>query len=174
MKRLISPVKITIFLIGISTFILLMGFQFSNTHFTNYEPILMDRSDMEESVMLRDARAIESPGKIWIYNDIILLVEQYKGIHVIDNSNPETSKTIAFIQIDGCTEITMRGDVLYANNAVDMIGIKTNSNFSELTIVARSKNILPQISSPEPWNDWYYHQILPPNTVIVRWGPYQK
>ncbi len=173
MKKLTKPIKPVLLLAGISVF-MLMAFQFSSSKPANYEPILMSRADMEASVKLGDAREIESPGKLWIYNDIILLIEQYKGIHIIDNSNPANSKTIAFIQIDGCTDMAMKDNILYANNAVDMIGIKPNQDFSDFTVVARNRNMLPVIPSPEPWGDSYFYKKLPANTVIVRWVPYQN
>lgn len=152
----------------------IMAFQFAPSAPANYEPILMLRSDMEASVKLGNAREIESPGKMWLYNDLIFLIEQYKGIHIIDNSNPAATKTIGFIQVDGCTDITMKGNIMYANNAVDMIGIKSSTDFSSVNIVTRHRNMLPPITSPEPWGDSYYYGKLPENTVIVRWEPYQK
>ncbi len=151
----------------------IMAFQFAPGH-VNYEPILMLRTDMEAAVKLGKPRDIESPGKLWIYNDLVFLIEQYKGIHIIDNLNPTTTKTIGFIQVDGCTDLTMKGNIIYANNAVDMIGIKGNANFSSIEIVTRHRNMLPIISSPEPWGDYYFYEKLPENTVIVRWIPYQN
>ncbi len=173
MKKLIKPIKPVLLLAGISVF-MLMAFQFSSPKPANYEPIFMSRLDMEASVKLGDAREIESPGKIWVYNNFILLIEQYKGIHIIDNSDPANSKTIAFIQIDGCTNMAMKDNILYANNAVDMIGIKPNQDFSDFTVVARNRNMLPIVASPEPWDDWYFYTKLPANTVIVRWELYQN
>ncbi len=173
MKNPSKSFKPPLLLVWFFAFIL-MGFQFSSVAPANYEPILMTRLDMESSVKLREPRSIENPGKIWIYGDIILLIEQYKGIHVIDNSDPANSNTIAFIQVDGCTDMAMKGNILYANNAVDMIGIKPNQNFDDFTVVARNRNMLPIIASPEPWGDWYFYEKLPANTVIVRWVPYQN
>lgn len=172
MKQKKHRFKILLLAICISS-LGIMAFQFSQVPNANYEPILMSRADMEASVKLGEPRNIVSPGKMWLYNELILLVEQYRGIHIIDNSNPSSTKTIGFIQIDGCTEITMKGDILYANNAVDMIGIKS-SDFASIEIITRNRRMLPQIASPEPWNDWFYYDKLPENTVIVRWEPFQN
>jgi len=172
MKQKKNTIKRFSLAIGLLVFGI-MAFQFGPSNPANYEPILMSRTDMEASVELGAPRTIVSPGKMWLYNNLIFLVEQYKGIHIIDNSNPAASKTIAFIQVDGCTEITMKGDILYANNAVDMIGIK-GTDFSSIEVVTRNRNMLPIIASPEPWGDWYFYEKLPENTVIVRWVPYQN
>lgn len=163
--------KIALFAFSILALGIIMAFQYAPS---NYEPILMSRTDLENSVQLQDARNIEAPGKFWVYNDLIFLIEMYKGIHVIDNSNPSVTKTIGFIQVDGCTDITMKENILYANNAVDMIGIKANSEFTDINVVTRHREMLPILTSPEPWNDWYFYDKLPENTVIVRWVPYQN
>ncbi len=172
MKQKKIEFKLALFALTIAS-LGIMAFQFSQNPPPNYEPILMSRTDMESSVQLETAREIESPGKMWLYNDIIFLVEQYKGIHIIDNSNPAATKTIGFIQVDGCTEITMKDNIMYANNAVDMIGIKS-VDFASIDVVTRHRNMLPPIASPEPWGDSYYYDKLPENTVIIRWEPYQK
>jgi hypothetical protein len=173
MKHKIYHFKLALFAFGIVA-LGFMAFQFAPSNPVNFEPILMSRTDMESSVDLGEARPIIAPGKIWVYNNNIFLIEQYRGIHIIDNSNPSASKAIGFIQVDGCTDITMKGNIIYANNAVDMIGIKGNTDFSSVEVVTRNRNMLPKIASPEPWGDSYYYDKLPENTVIVRWIPYQN
>jgi len=124
---------------------------------------------MEASVALFDAQPIESPGKIWVYNDFILLIEQYKGIHILDNSDPASSTSVAFIQVDGCTDIAVKNGIVYANNGVDIIAIDGNTDFSSIEVVSRNRNSLPMISSPEAWGDYYYTNQLPSDMIIVRW-----
>ena len=133
----------------------------------------MTRAEMEASVALYDPQPIESPGKIWIYNDFILLVEQYKGIHILDNSDPSSSTTVAFIQVDGCTDIAVKNGIIYANNAVDIIAIDGKTDFGSIEVVSRNKNVLPTVSSPEDWNDYYYTDQMPDDLIIVRWIPNQ-
>lgn len=138
---------------------------------TNFEPIFMTRPEMEASVKLVGPENIESPGKIWIYGNYILLIEQFKGIHLINNSDPNNSVAEAFIKVDGCVDIAVKDGIIFANNAVDMIGIRVNSAFDEVEVVSRNRNILPALSSPEPWSDWYFVTQLPANMIIVRWIP---
>ncbi|RLD24430.1 MAG: hypothetical protein DRI71_02605 [Bacteroidetes bacterium] len=152
----------------------LMSQQFFPGPPSPFEPILMTRTDMEAAVAMHEPREIESPGKIWVYNNYILLIEKYKGIHIIDNSDPANSHNVAFIQVDGCTDLAVKDDVIFTNNAVDMIGVKVNANFSTAEVVSRNKYILPIISSPEPWSDWYFIQMLPSNMIIVQWVPYSN
>ena len=149
----------------------IMAFQPSSPQPYNYEPVMMTRADLEASFAIEPARIIEKPGKLWVYNNFILLIEQYRGIHVIDNSNPNNPQRIAFLRIEGCTEIAARQGILYANNAVDLIGVKANSDFSAMELMSRNRDVMPHINSPEPWADEYYTNRLPDDMVIVRWEP---
>jgi hypothetical protein len=132
---------------------------------------MLKRVDFESLFEVLPAREIESPGKIWVFNSYILLVEQYQGIHVIDNSSPNSPRRTNFISIVGCTELAVRNGIIYANNAVDLIGIKGNSNFTEFELLSRNRDVLPIISSPEPWSDWYYIEQLPEDMIIINWEP---
>ncbi len=160
-------------LIGVIGVFGIMAFQLSSPPPSEFEPILMTRADMEASVAIYEPRPIESPGKIWVYNNYILLIEQYKGIHILDNSDPASTATVAFIQVDGCTDIAVKDGIIYANNAVDIIAIEGNANFDAIEVKSRNRNVLPMVSSPDEWNDWYYTSQLPDDMIIVRWIPYQ-
>ena len=149
----------------------LMAFQNQSYRPANFEPIFMTRAEMETSTTLMGPRAIESPGKIWIYGNYILLVEEFRGIHIIDNSDPNNSQSIAFIRVDGCVDIAMSDGIIFANNAVDMIGIRGNSAFDDVEVISRNRNILPRLTSPEPLSDWYFINQLPEDMIIVRWIP---
>ena len=147
------------------------AFQSSPQRPTSFEPIFMTRPEMEGAIALLGPRAIDTPGKIWVYNSYILLVEQYRGVHIINNTDPNNSVTEAFIRIDGCTDIAVNDGILFANNAVDMIGIKYVPGSNDIEVVSRNRNILPVLGSPDQWGDWYFVSQLPENMIIVRWIP---
>lgn len=162
---LIGPFLILILVTGV-----FMAFQRYNP--SNFEPIFMAREQMETAVKIEGPRTIESPGKLWLYNNKIFLIEQYRGIHVIDNTIPSSSVNEAFIRIDGCTEVAVKSGIIYTNNAVDLIAIKGNPDFSSIEVLTRNRDELPVVSSPEPWNDWYFLDQIPEGMIIVRWEPY--
>ena len=78
----------------------------------------MERTELEKSVKFRDTQEIENPGKIYYKDQVIYLNEKYKGIHIIDNSNPESPKNIGFINLPGCIDIAIKNNSLFADNAV--------------------------------------------------------
>lgn len=155
----------------ISIFCLFL-FSFTTSSQDQFEPILMLREDMEAAVQLRSSREIEKPGKIWVFDQYIFVIEQYKGIHVLNNADPGNPKNVGFIQIDGCTDVAVKNDIIYANNAVDLIGVQALADYKAISVVSRNRNILPELESPEGWysNDFQKHR--PANTVIVRWELY--
>jgi hypothetical protein len=153
---------------------ILVAFAFTSNPHSGFEPVLMTRDDMEAAVQVRQIRDIERPGKIWVYDNFIFVIEQYKGIHILDNTDPQNPKNLGFIQIDGCTDVAVNNGIIYANNAVDLIGVKPSPNFSSVDVVSRNRNVLPELSSPEGWYNFDYEKYRPENTVIVRWEAYKS
>lgn len=139
-------------------------------YYGNYAPIYMERSAMEAAVKMEAAQPLRKTGKIYIYGNYILVNEKYKGIHVIDNINPASPQNIAFLHIDGCIDMAMKNNVLYADNAVDLIAIKTTGNFSSVQVSERIKNIFPEPESPDGyWPPYYVNQFRPRNGILVAW-----
>ncbi len=140
----------------------------------DFEPVLMSRDNMEAAVQLRDARDIEKPGKIWVYDTYIFVIEQYKGIHIIDNAIASAPENLGFIQVDGCTDVAVKDGMIYANNAVDLIGIRTNLATKTMEVKSRSRNVLPELRPPDDSGLEKFERFRPENTIIVRYEPYTR
>ena len=135
-----------------------------------YSPVFMERTAMENAVKIEAAQPLRATGKIYIYGQYILVNEKYKGIHVIDNSNPASPQNIAFLHIDGCIDMAMKNNILYADNAIDLIALKTNDNFASVQVTERIKNIFPETGSPDGyWMPYAVGQFRPKNGIIVAW-----
>lgn len=79
---------------------------------------------------------IERLGKIYYKSPFIFMNERYKGIHIVDNSNPETPQKVAFIQIPGNQDISIKGNYLYADNFTDLVCLDI-SDYNNPTEVSR-------------------------------------
>lgn len=137
----------------------------------DYKPILMKRTDLENSVKSIAPIPLINPGKIYIKGNYIYIIEKYKGIHVIndeDLTNPVKEK---FITVPGIVDISIKNDVLYADNAVDLVGVDI-SDLENANVVSRVRNVFPELPHPEwggvQWN--YSRENRPSNTVIVEWA----
>jgi hypothetical protein len=136
-----------------------------------YSPILMERADLETSVSLNSTpKPISDPGKLCLYRNWVLLVENYKGVHLIDNSDPANPVRKAFLTVPGCMEVAVHNDVCYVNNAVDLVGVKVDFEALTATPLSRLTGVLPALVNPrgyipevvlEACNDGTY--------VIVGW-----
>lgn len=135
-----------------------------------YTPVFMKRSEMEKSVKLEAAQPLLQTGKIYLYGSYILVNEKYKGIHIIDNSNPAAPVNKAFLRLEGCIDMAVKGNVLYADNAVDLVAIKTNDDFSAMEVTKRILNIFPETEAPDGyWTKYSINQFRPKDGILVAW-----
>lgn len=74
----------------------------------------------ENVVELQQSRSFENLGKIVYTAPYLLINERFKGIHVVDNSDPSNPIKLYFIQIPGNTDFTLKGEFLYANHGSDL------------------------------------------------------
>jgi hypothetical protein len=144
-------------------------------YYYEYMPVFMQRDEMERAVRLETPTPIKNPGKIYIKDQYIFINEKYKGFHIIDNSDPSSPVQKGFVHIDGCLDIAIKGNILYADNAVDLVAIQLNNELNNLSVSGRVKNAFPEPSSPDGY--WYaqqFNKYRPKNGIIVRWEKNQN
>lgn len=139
-------------------------------YYYEYKPVFMKRSELERAVRLEAASPIKNPGKIYIKDQYIFINEKYKGFHIIDNSNPSAPVQKAFLHIDGCLDIAIKGNYIYADNAIDLVAISANNDYSTISVTGRVRNSFAEPSSPDGY--WYARQFeryRPKDGIIVNW-----
>jgi hypothetical protein len=133
--------------------------------YSSYTPIVMNRSQLEQSSKIQNALALQDPGKIYFRNPYIFVNEKYKGIHIIDNSNPASPQNIQFINIPGNVDMAVKGNTLYADNSVDLLVLDI-SQINDIKIIKRLKNKFPNpITSP----DGFQFYDIDQNQFVVGW-----
>jgi len=137
---------------------------------SDYTPILMERQDLERSVMFLDARDIVNPGKIYYKDHMIYLNEKYKGVHVIDNHDPLHPVNTGFINIPGCLDIAIKNNNMMADNATDLVSIDLSTP-GLVTVSSRKTNVFPESTPPDLDRIPAIYTIgnRPDNTIIVGW-----
>lgn len=133
----------------------------------NYKPVIMKRTDFEASIAYESVKQIKNSGKIYVKGKYIFVNEVNKGFHIIDNSDPSNPNNIGFIRVLGSSDLSIKSDVFYVNNATDLLAFKLNEGSQSLTISKRLENVFPQIWSPEGLT--YYD--LQDDEIIVDWIP---
>ncbi len=104
-------------------------------------PITMSEEEFRNSVDIIAPIPIEESGKIYAYENYIFVNDQYKGVHVIDNSNPRSPEKIAFIKIPGNVDIAVKDDFLYADSLWDLL-VFDISEINNVALVNRLSNVL--------------------------------
>lgn len=118
---------------------------------------------------------VKNAGKIYVLGRYIYQAETGEGIHVIDNAVPSKARRIAFIKINGCQEIAVKGKYLYTNNYNDLITVDL-SVASKATVVSRQKNAFTALSAnanywylPPPQSGYCVCVKDYPDSVIISW-----
>ncbi|MFI5185865.1 MAG: LVIVD repeat-containing protein [Chitinophagales bacterium] len=96
-------------------------------------PIYQVLTKFRESIKSQDAAAIAVTGKMTVYGNYIFISEPYKGIHVIDNSNPSEPKNISFINVPGNEDIAIADNTLYADAYGDLVTFDISNPMNVVT-----------------------------------------
>lgn len=99
------------------------------------------------------ARTTENAGKIYVKGRMLYQVETGKGIHVMDISTPSAPKKTGFIEIGGCTELSIQGSLLYANSLNDLLVIDI-ADLQNATEVGRVKDAFRLNNTRPPGTGW--------------------
>lgn len=107
-------------------------------------PIYMDYESFRASVKMEGPRAIKEQGNIYKKDHYLLIVEPNQGVHFINNANPSSPVKTGFLNVIGCTGMSMKDQYLYVNSYTDMVIVDVSS-WSQPKEVARLKDIFPQV-----------------------------
>jgi hypothetical protein len=120
MKKLFRPLSVFLFLFAATG--CYREYYRGDRVVDGYQPIYSDKSRSEVSFKASTG-TLNNPGKIYIYNQYLLVNEVNAGIHVFDNSNPTAPIDLGFIEMLGNSDMAIRNDILYADHAGDLISL---------------------------------------------------
>lgn len=133
---------------------------------SNYTPVIVNRSELESSTAFENPREIINSGKIYVKGQFLFVNEKNEGFHIFNNNDPVNPLKIGFIKVLGSSDLAIKDDIIYVNNAVDLIAIQPNYINSSVEITKRIPNTFPQMNSPDGFE--YYN--LQENEIIVQWN----
>ncbi len=111
-------------------------------HYTIYRPLYKTLVQVQTELKSSAPVAIKEPGKLFTIGNYIFLNEKYKGIHIIDNSNPATPVNKAFIPIPGNEDVAVYGNTLYADCFTNLFTIDI-TNPMQATLTKTTAGIFP-------------------------------
>ena len=107
-----------------ATIVLLWSCDNDNTEFEIINvatPEVMSKMEFRNSVELLTPQTIDESGKIYAYGNYIFVNDEFQGVHIIDNTNPETPNNIAFLKIPGNIDISIKNNFLFADSSTDLV-----------------------------------------------------
>lgn len=91
--------------------------------FIQYTPVFMTKAQFRKNVEATVARKLENPGKMYFYKQYLFINEQGKGVHVYDLKDETNPVKVSFYDIPGNFDIAVKDNIMYADNAIDLIAI---------------------------------------------------
>ena len=132
---------------------------------SSYNPVIVKRQVLETSTIFQEPQTIINFGKIYVKDNFLFNNEKNQGFHIFNNSNPENPENIGFLKVLGSTDLAIKNDIIYVNNATDLIAIQTNMESNTIEITKRIPNTFPQMFSHEG----FQYMNLEEDDIIVDW-----
>ena len=133
-----------------------------------YVPVYASLQDIQ-LISVEPARPVEVAGKIYAYGNYLFQNDQYKGIHIIDNTNKSLPKKLAFLKIPLSTEVAVKGNYLYTNNYDDIV-VFDLTNIASPQLVKRLEDVFPPVQQDYPaLTNIYFECPDPSKGLVVRW-----
>ena len=138
-------------------------------------PQTMSKAEFRSSVVIEAPKPILNVGKIYAYQNYIFINEKFKGVHIIDNSNPSLPKKIAFIYIPGNEDISVKNDILFADSAVDLVVLDI-SDINTISEVNRLQDVFSvyDYQIPSEANEADFSNVNFNTDIIVGWNLVQE
>ncbi|GAA0740185.1 hypothetical protein GCM10009431_10070 [Gaetbulibacter jejuensis] len=123
-------------------------------------PQVMSKAEFRNSVEILPSQTIDEAGKIYVYQDYIFVNDEFKGVHIIDNSNPAFPQQISSIKIPGNVDISIKDNYLFADSSIDLL-VFDISNINNIQMVERLEDVFS-----------YYNYQIPVGTDVAEFGDY--
>jgi hypothetical protein len=104
-------------------------------------PLTISMEEFKSEPDIIPPQPIKQSGKIYAYGDYIFVNEPYAGVHVINNSIPESPVKQGFIKIPGNIDISIKDDYLFADSLQDLLVLDI-SDINNINQVARVEGVL--------------------------------
>ena len=107
-----------------------------------YTPHYLSMAEVRATTGPEAPRALEKTGKLFYHNGYLFIGEANQGIHIIDDRDPAAPRNIGFLNIPGNLDMTVSGNILYADNYVDMVSFDITDP-SNSRPIGREENVFP-------------------------------
>ena len=114
-----------------------------------YKPVYGNEPQAKQISYSSTPQQAMNAGNIYAFQNYIFQVETGYGIHVIDNTTSSSATRVGFINVKGCSQISIKGDKLYTNSYDDLVVIEF-SNLSNIREFSRLIAVFPEYKYDSP------------------------
>jgi hypothetical protein len=129
-------------------------------------PTLKSLAEIRSNVSVSAARETNSDGKIYVAAKYLFYIAKEQGVHVYDNTNPSAPVNIAFINLEGVHDISVKGDYLFADNFVDLL-VFDISNIQNIILVRTVPNSIGFSPAYPDDAEFYDYTVNPTGDQII-------
>lgn len=133
-------------------------------------PVTITKVELRSSIEVLPPQNIAQAGKIYAYNNYIFINDNFEGIHIIDNTNPESPLPLSYIKLKGNMDISIKNNFLYADTYSDLV-VFNISNINAITRVEILEDVFNvyDYQEPEGMDEVNYNAVDFTNDVIIDW-----
>jgi hypothetical protein len=133
-----------------------------------YAPIYSNDGN-NNTISVTAAASYENPGKIYKYGNYSFQMDNGKGIHIINSTDPNNPQKIKFIQVAGCTDISIKNNSLYTNNFRDLVTLNI-ADINNITETARTTDVFPMVEQiTPPVAGVYFECVDETKGTVISW-----
>lgn len=113
-----------------------------------YEPVYATKAELAD-IKIQNPKPTAKNAKIYLKDQYIFVNDNRNGFHIVDNSDPTNPKKLKYLKALGSTDVAIRNNILYLNQATDLVALKINPTTNEVQVLKRIENVFPAIQSPD-------------------------
>lgn len=130
-------------------------------------PVYLSFEELRNAVMTTDTAELRNPGKIYFKDNYIFIIEELKGIHVYDNSDPASPVKKTFVNIPGAIDMAIAGNFLFADSFTDLVVIDLQ-DINNIREAGRVRDVLPY-TVPPTGNEFPAGYVDKDKGVVIGW-----
>jgi hypothetical protein len=131
-----------------------------------YRPVYAPYADVR-TIQTLSPQPLKNVGKIYVKDRYLFINELGRGIHILDNSNPEKPVKLSFIAILGNQELAIKDSILYADNVTDLVALNI-ANPANVRLVNRVENAFDYNAFPL-YTNVRFECADPAKGAVIRW-----
>ncbi len=140
----------------------------NNREVLGYAPVYGSPTDLKD-IKSETPKPIVNAGKIYQYQQYTFQIENGEGIHVINSSDPSSPQKVSFIKVKGCSEISIKNNILYTDNVRDLVAININ-DLNAVSVVSRLEQVFPGVDQEyPPVSGIFFECVDPAKGYVISW-----